>query len=40
MCKKTLFTSNCLDRPFTVDEVYKILGGNALRVLRASLPAI
>jgi microsomal dipeptidase-like Zn-dependent dipeptidase len=37
MCKKTLLTPSCLERPFTVAEVHKILGGNSLRVLRANL---
>jgi microsomal dipeptidase-like Zn-dependent dipeptidase len=39
MCNKTLFTPDCLVRPFTAEEAYKILGGNALRVLQAALPA-
>lgn len=38
MCPKSSSPS-CLDVPFTKDEVYKILGGNALRVLRTNLPA-
>ncbi|MET0285658.1 MAG: membrane dipeptidase [Polyangiales bacterium] len=37
MCKKTMLTPSCLERPFSTAEVHKILGGNSLRVLRANL---
>ncbi len=40
ICQKTWLTPNCLERPFTVAEAHKILGGNALRVLRDALPAL
>ncbi|MEY4512324.1 MAG: hypothetical protein RLZZ450_4446 [Pseudomonadota bacterium] len=39
MCTKSILTPDCLERPFAVDEVSKILGANALAVFRASLPA-
>jgi microsomal dipeptidase-like Zn-dependent dipeptidase len=38
MCKRTVTTPNCLENPFSAADVHKILGGNALRVLRTNLP--
>ncbi len=38
ICKKTVLTPSCLDRPFSIEEAHKILGGNSLRVLRTNLP--
>ncbi|MCP5013702.1 MAG: hypothetical protein GY938_00270 [Ketobacter sp.] len=38
ICEKTWWKTNCLDNPFTVEEAYKILGGNSLAVMRKILP--
>jgi microsomal dipeptidase-like Zn-dependent dipeptidase len=39
VCQRTFWTPSCLERPFTTQEAYKIMGLNTLRVLQEALPA-